>query len=107
VSPPTSATTTATTAGPSHRTIAIDDDLDLEGAAFVRDEIAASLESGATDVTVDLAGCGFVDSVGISLLLTTLARLRDRGGSLVLVNVHDPVRRTLHHAGIAELLVRD
>jgi anti-anti-sigma factor len=48
-----------------------------------------------------------VDSVGISLLLTTLARLRDSGGSLVLVNVNDAVRRTLHHAGIVDLLVRE
>jgi anti-anti-sigma factor len=88
-------------------TIAVDEDLDLEGAARVRDRIARELERGVTDLTFDLERCEFVDSVGISLLLTTLARLRDVGGTLVLVNASDAIRRTLHHAGILDLLVRD
>ena len=66
-------------------TITVDEDLDLEGSARVRDAIAQRLEEGVTDLRVDLARCEFVDSVGISLMLTTLARLRDSGGSLVLV----------------------
>jgi anti-anti-sigma factor len=88
-------------------TIAIDEDLDLEGSARARDEISRYLESGVTDLRVDLRNCAFVDSVGISLLLTTLARLRDGGGSLVLVNVSDPIQRTLRHAGLLDLLVPD
>ena len=87
--------------------IAIDEDLDLEGSARVRQAIADKLEQGVTDLTVDLERCQFVDSVGISLLLTTLARVRDSGGSLVLVHVNDSIRRTLRHAGILNLLVRD
>jgi anti-anti-sigma factor len=87
--------------------IAIDEDLDLEGSARIREVIARRLEQGVTDLTVDLHGCQFVDSVGISLLLTTLARLRDSAGSLVLVHVNDSVRRTLRHAGILDLLVRE
>jgi anti-anti-sigma factor len=85
--------------------ITIDEDLDLEGSARARDEISRHLERGVTDLRVDLARCAFVDSVGISLLLTTLARLREAGGSLVLVNVSDAIKRTLHHAGILDLLV--
>ena len=87
--------------------IVVDDDLDLEGSARIRDEIARQVEQGVTDLHFDLSRCGFIDSVGISLLLTTLARLRDTGGSLVVVNPGDAVRRTLRHAGILELLVRD
>lgn len=88
-------------------TIDIDEDLDLEGTARVRDLISQCLENGVTDLRVDLRRCEFVDSVGISLLLTTLARLRDAGGSLILVNVSDAVQRTLRRAGIYDLLVRD
>ena len=87
-------------------TIEVDEDLDLEGTARVRDEISQHLENGATDLCVDLRRCEFVDSVGISLLLTTLARLREAGGSLVLFNVSDAVQRTMRHAGIHDLLVR-
>jgi anti-anti-sigma factor len=111
---PTEWRATATAAAPVEAdlpsavaTIAIDEDLDLEGSARARDEISRYLESGVTDLRVDLRNCAFVDSVGISLLLTTLARLRDGGGSLVLVNVSDPIQRTLRHAGLLDLLVPD
>lgn len=88
-------------------TIVLDEDLDLEGAARARDAITAALEQGVTDLVIDVGGCDFVDSVGISLLLTTLARLGDCGGSLTLTNSSAAVRRTLHHAGILGLLVSD
>jgi anti-anti-sigma factor len=86
--------------------IVIDEDLDLEGSARARELIAVHIEQGVTDLEVDLRGCEFMDSVGISLLLTTMLRLRDSGGSLVVVNAAQPIERTLDHAGIRDLLLR-
>jgi anti-anti-sigma factor len=85
--------------------VRVDDDLDLEGAAVLRTSIAEHLERGTTELTVDLAGCEFVDSVGISLLLTTWERLRDLGGTLRVVNLRPTVERTFHHGGVLDLLV--
>jgi len=96
---------TATRSTATGGVVAVDDDLDLEGAAVLRTAIAEHLERGVTDLTIDLAGCEFVDSVGISLLLTTWERLRDLGGTLRVVNPRATVERTFHHGGVLELLV--
>lgn len=85
-------------------TIAVEDDLDLEGAARARQAIADQLELGATEFVIDLAGCEFIDSTGVSLLLTTLIRLRRDGGSLVIVNPSASVSRALGHSGVLDML---
>jgi anti-anti-sigma factor len=92
------------TAAPRPGRIVIAEDLDLGGAARMRNAVARQLELGVTDLEVDMAACEFVDSTGISMLLTTLARLRDRGGSLALVNASENVQRTLEYAGVKDLL---
>ena len=84
--------------------MAVSEDLDLEGVGVAREAIAAALESGATVVVVDLAGCAFVDSVGVSLLLTTWGRLQDQGGRLVIANAGERVRTTLQVAGVLDVL---
>jgi len=67
----------------------VSEDLYLEVVGTAREAIAAAIESGATVVVVDLAGCAFVDSVGVSLLLTTWGRLQDQGGRLVVANIEN------------------
>jgi anti-anti-sigma factor len=87
-------------------TITIVDDLDLEGAARVRGDFANLLDGGVTRLTVDLASCSFIDSVGISLLLTTRERLAQAGGTIVLTNVSGATRRTLETTGVYDILTK-
>ena len=85
-------------------TIAVHDELDLEGAARVRGELTNLLENGVVHLTVDLACCTFIDSVGISLLLTTRERLQDSGGSLVVTNASEATERALRTTGVYDVL---
>lgn len=87
-------------------TIVIEEDLDLEGAARMRGQFADLLEGGVNHLTVDLAACRFIDSVGISLLLTTRERLRQSHGSIVVINANGATRRTLETTGVYELLTK-
>lgn len=87
-------------------TITIIDELDLEGAAKVRGDFANLLDSGVTHLTVDLAACTFIDSVGISLLLTTRERLAQAGGTIVLTNVGGATQRTLKTTGVYDILTK-
>ncbi len=87
-------------------TITIDDDLDLEGAARIRGDIANLLDSGVVHLTFDLEGCAFIDSVGISLLLTTRERLLPSGGSIVVTNAHGMTKRTLETTGVYDVLTK-
>jgi anti-anti-sigma factor len=91
-------------ASAAHATVVVDEDLDLEGAARVRPVIVDAVERGVRVLTVDLAACGFIDSVGISLLLTTHQRLRDAGGAVVVREAAGAARRALEVAGVYELL---
>lgn len=87
-------------------TITIVDELDLEGAAKVRGDFAALLDCGVTQLTVDLASCSFIDSVGISLLLTTRERLKQAGGSIRVTNANGTTRRTLETTGVFDILTK-
>lgn len=62
-------------------TVRVDGSLDLESAPALRDALVALLQPGGT-VTVDLAACSFVDSVGVSVLVAGLARAGAAGASL-------------------------
>jgi anti-sigma B factor antagonist len=95
-----------TEAAPNAATITIVDELDLEGAARVRGDFATLLDTGVSHLTVDLAGCTFIDSVGISLLLTTRERLAQTGGAIVVTHASGATRRTLETTGVYDILTK-
>jgi anti-anti-sigma factor len=84
--------------------VTVDGALDLEGASKLRPEVASRLEHGRCDLVLDLTECDFVDSVGMSLLLTTRTRCLELGGSLRVTNLQPFVRTTFTHAGVLTLL---
>ena len=90
---------------PPTAVVAVRGDLDLELAANLRAELVQHIESGVFDLVVDLRECGFVDSAGLSLLLTTRARCIAGGGSLRVTGVSAAVRRSLEIAEVYDVLV--
>jgi anti-anti-sigma factor len=64
------------------------------------------LEEGVVDLSVDLSRCPFVDSVGVSLLLTTLETLEHAGGRLRVVGATGRTRMVLQTAGVHDVLTR-
>jgi anti-anti-sigma factor len=91
---------------PNTGTITIVDELDLEGAARVRGDFANLLDSGVSHLTVDMASCTFIDSVGISLLLTTRERLAQAGGTVIVTNANGATKRTMETTGVYDILSR-
>jgi len=57
-------------------------DLDLATANQLRNLIQEQRAAGATDLSLDLTGVRFIDSVGISLLVTTHLRMAEEGSVL-------------------------
>jgi anti-sigma B factor antagonist len=75
--------------------VTVDGDLDMATTRILTartDEIAA--DWGA-EVTLDLAGVGFCDSLGISVLVRLRQRCDERGWIFRVINVQPAVRRTL------------
>jgi anti-anti-sigma factor len=83
--------------------VRVDDDLDLATAPALRKVLLGHLEDGASHVVVDLSGCRFLDSTGLSLLVTTHHRLAETGGALEVVGATAQVRGVLEMSGATQL----
>lgn len=83
--------------------VAVSDDLDFDLAGRLRDELLGYVNAGVRIITVDLAACGFIDSAGISLLISTHLRLAASGGGIAVTGVSGHVARALDVAGVATI----
>ena len=98
----TAATPPAAAGAPA--VVAFDGDLDLATAPQLRQQLLELVEHGRVDLVVDLAGCRFLDSAGLSLLLSTARRCEELGGSLRVVNATGSVDQLLGYAGVRDQL---
>jgi anti-anti-sigma factor len=79
-------------------------ELDLATAPKVRERLAAAVDSGATEIVVDLRAVTFMDSIGLAAVLHARSRLRE-GGRLALVVAPDSyVHLVLEIAGMPRAL---
>ncbi len=78
-------------------------ELDLSTAPQLREELVRLTSDGATAVTVDLSELEFVDSTGLSVLITGLKRLREKGGDMELRSPNPGTRRVLEITGLTEV----
>ncbi|WP_169164355.1 STAS domain-containing protein [Cellulomonas taurus] len=60
-------------------------EVDVYTAPALRERLIALVESGRTDLVVDLTQVRFMDSTGLGLLVGVLKRIRGLGGQLQLV----------------------
>ena len=78
-------------------------ELDMSTAALLRDELTRVTSDGARHVTVDMSDLVFIDSTGLSVLITGLKRLRHVGGDLVLRSPNPGTRKVLEITGLTEV----
>lgn len=83
--------------------IVFDGSLDLATAGGLRDEIQERRSRGVRTLVVDLSRVGFVDSIGISLLVTTHNRLEEEGATMRLIAPRR-VQELLRLTGLTEIL---
>jgi anti-sigma B factor antagonist len=75
-------------------------ELDISGAVILREEFIAAVAS-EHDVECDLEHLTYLDSTGISLLISVQKRLRATGRELVLVGPTERVHKVLEITGVA------
>ncbi len=80
--------------------VALRGELDLASAPVLRQCLAEVIDSGQTDVVVDLSGLTFLDSTGISVLVAAHQQLRRREGRLVVADPAPQARRVLEISGL-------
>ena len=68
----------------SDAVVRVTGELDLATAPRLRGEFIGLVDGGVRSVTVDLSKMGFIDSTGLSVLVSGLKRFREHGGELTL-----------------------
>ncbi len=84
--------------------IALDGRLDIDGTRAIDERFSFITTSRRDHIVVDLAGVGFLASIGIRLLMTAARGQKGRGGRFVLAAPQAAVREVLETAGIDQLI---
>lgn len=100
----TKQTAVTTTARNGSETIVFEGELDLMSAGGLRDQILARRsEADPSSLTLDMRALTFVDSVGVSLLVTTYRRLLEDGAQLHVI-LPERVRPVFEISGLVDVL---
>lgn len=84
--------------------VVFEGELDLMTAGALRDQILLSRrEEGSAVVELDLRGVTFIDSVGISLLVTAYKRLQDDGAEMRII-LPERLRPLVEISGLVDVL---
>jgi anti-anti-sigma factor len=83
------------TAGEGGPIITLAGEADLSNALQLLDVIIAQIASGATCLTIDIAGLSFADSRALSTLVAAGTTLKALGGRLVVLRPQETVLRML------------
>jgi anti-sigma B factor antagonist len=74
--------------------------IDLYTAPEFRQRTHDVISRGTTRVIADLSGVGFMDSTGLSVVVSALKRLRTTGGALSLIVTDYDIERLLEITGL-------
>ena len=78
-------------------------DVDLRTVQAIRDEIDAALTPGLTRLIIELTNVGFVDSLGLGVLIHARNQCLAIGATLVLRGMPDRTRGLIDASGLAGL----
>lgn len=84
--------------------VAVTGELDLYSAEQVQRSLAEVIEDDARAVVVDLMGVSFMDSAGLSVLISAANALRSSGGRLVVAADDRRILRVLEITGLQRTL---
>jgi anti-anti-sigma factor len=84
--------------------VAISDEVTFSNVSDLNRRLEAALDGGAQNLVVDLSEVTFIDSSGLSALLTASAQARERGGAVALVLAQPEPPSIFRFRGVERLL---
>jgi anti-sigma B factor antagonist len=87
--------------------VSVTGELDLHGAAALRDALAPLVAGSDGDVIVDLDAIAFMDSTALGVLVAATKRLRRQGRELVVATDDPRLRRLLEITGLLRMLAHE
>jgi anti-sigma B factor antagonist len=93
-----------TTSVVSNKSIAaVSGEIDVYTAPELREKLVGLVDSGATDIVVDMGQVGFCDSTGLGALVAALNYARDRDTVLSLAAAQERVLKVLRITGLDQV----
>lgn len=83
--------------------VAVRGEIDLSSAPELRSSLLEQAAAGRATLVLDLSGVTFIDSTGLSVLLSGMKRLREAGGDLLLVIENPQILRIFEITGLTGL----
>ena len=84
--------------------VAVSGYVDFDAAPALKHSLVDCIEAGRSQLVVDLAEAGFIDSTAIGVLVGALKRLQESGGSLVVVCANENVQSIFELVGLDEII---
>jgi anti-sigma B factor antagonist len=75
-------------------------ELDLHTAPTLQAEIDSALAQNVALIVVDLSKVDFMDSTGLSVIVSTVASMREQGGEVRVVTGADKIRKVFTLTGV-------
>jgi anti-sigma B factor antagonist len=79
-------------------------ELDLYTAPLLRESLQRMGEQGYSVILLDLTGCGFLDPIGLSVIVGGLKRARAKGGDLAVCGAPELVLKVLRITGLINVV---
>jgi anti-sigma B factor antagonist len=84
--------------------LSVNGELDVATAPRLRQEAVKLVTGGATQMAIDLSGCGFLDSTGLGVIIGILKRVRGHEGELVIVGAEPHVRKVFEITRVSDIV---
>ena len=81
--------------------VAVSGEIDVSTAPRLRSQLVELIGSGRVNIVVDLEAVGFLDSTALGVLVSTVKRVRNEGGDLVLVCRNEHILKVLEITGLS------
>jgi anti-sigma B factor antagonist len=78
-------------------------EVDIQTSPLLAEKLRSVLDQGFSSVVVDLGAVTFLDSTGLSVLVTGLKHCRAAGGEFRLLDPQPNVRRVLEITGLTDI----
>ena len=86
--------------GDDTHVVAVTGEIDLFTAPEFKQRVSAPIDAGRSNVIIDLSETTFIDSSSLGVLIGAHRRLKQRGGSLVVVCDNEAIVKTFRITGL-------
>jgi len=91
------------TSADAWRVVRVSGEIDIQSSPILDEHLRDAQGEGTSSIVVDLSEVTFLDSTGLSVLVTALQRGQGAGGGVRLASPRPNVRRVLEVTGLAEV----